>query len=49
MAEGGPHHANTNHPYWPEYLDRLRATGRAGHADNLARFGGRPVHSGLES
>ena len=48
MAEGGPHHANTNHPYWPEYLERLRATGREGHADNLAQYGGRPIHSGLE-
>ena len=48
MAEGGPHHANTNHATWPAYLEHLRATGRNRHADNLARCGGRPVRSGLE-
>ncbi|MCG9895291.1 MAG: sulfatase-like hydrolase/transferase [Fimbriimonadaceae bacterium] len=42
-SEGGPHHANIHDPAWPQYLARLRATGRAGKADQLERLQGRPV------
>lgn len=48
MGEGGPLHANTTRPAWQAYLERLRATGRAHHADRLARLGGQPLRSGLE-
>lgn len=48
IAEGGPLHANEHSPAWAGYLQRLRDTGRAGHAENLERFGGRPMRSGLE-
>jgi arylsulfatase A-like enzyme len=47
IREGGPLHANENSPAWSNYLARLRATGRAHHADNLEKFGGRPFESGL--
>lgn len=48
IAEGGPLHANENHAYWGRYLERLRATGRERHADQLALHGGRPLTSGLD-
>ncbi len=48
IAEGGPLHANEKSQVWQDYLARLRATGRAQHADRLERFGGRPFRSGLE-
>ncbi len=48
IAEGGPLHANVNHSYWGNYLNRLRKTGRAHHADQLVRLGGLPLTSGLE-
>ena len=34
LAEGGPYHARG---HLPAYLERLRATGRAGWADDLVR------------
>lgn len=49
MREGGPLHANTTGMSWQAYLDRLRATGRAHHAEQLAVMGGLPLRSGLES
>ncbi len=49
IGEGGPLHANEHSPGWKKYLERLRATGREHHAENLERFGGRPFTSGLES
>ncbi|MCW5940864.1 MAG: sulfatase [Fimbriimonadaceae bacterium] len=48
VQEDGPLHANERSPEWAAYLDRLRHTGRAYHADRLATFGGRPMRSGLE-
>jgi len=42
IQEGGPHHANERSQPWQHYLERLRATGRSKHADNLEKFGGRP-------
>ena len=42
LAEGGPYHANTNHPDWAKYVGRLRVTGRSEHADWLEKEGGRP-------
>jgi choline-sulfatase len=48
IREGGPLHANERHPSWRRYVERLRQTGRAQHADSLERFGGRPFTSGLE-
>ena len=48
IAEGGPLHANEKSQNWQNYLARLRATGRAHHADNLTRFGGRPFETGLD-
>jgi hypothetical protein len=48
IAEGGPFHANVLSPEWRDYVQRLRDTGRAHHAEKLARFGGRPFNSGLE-
>jgi len=47
IREGGPLHANERHPRWGRYLERLRQTGRAHHAQRLERFGGRPFTSGL--
>lgn len=43
LEEGGPYHANVNHPDWRNYCARLRATGRAKHAEWLEREGGRPL------
>jgi len=48
IREGGPLHANENSPAWRDYLERLRQTGRAHHAEKLEKFGGRPFTSGLE-
>jgi choline-sulfatase len=48
IREGGPLHANEHHPRWRRYLERLRHTGRAHHAQRLEQFGGRPFTSGLE-
>ena len=48
MAEGGPFHANVHSPEWRHYVQRLRETGRAHHAEKLERFGGRPFTTGLE-
>ena len=48
IAEGGPLHANHRHPGWRAYIKRLHATGRDRQADGLARYGGRPLRSGLE-
>lgn len=48
IAEGGPLHANERSAGWKRYVERLRQTGRAHHAENLERFGGRPFTSGLE-
>ena len=48
IAEGGPLHANENSAGWAQYLQRLRDTGRAHHADKLEEYGGRPLTSGLE-
>ena len=48
IAEGGPFHANERSEIWRTFLTRLRATGRAHHADALERYGGRPFTSGLE-
>lgn len=48
IQEGGPHHANERSAEWHAYLDRLRSTGRAHHAERLASEGGRPLRSGLE-
>ena len=48
IAEGGPFHANERSENWRTYLARLRATGRAHHADALEEYGGRPLTSGLE-
>lgn len=47
VDEGGPYHANTNHPDWPAYVARLRATGRSRHADWLEREGGKPKPNGI--
>jgi arylsulfatase A-like enzyme len=48
IAEGGPFHANVHSPEWRDYVQRLRDTGRAHHAEKLVQFGGRPFNSGLE-
>ena len=48
IAEGGPLYANENTQVWRDYLERLRRTGRAHHADKLAAFGGRPTRTGLD-
>jgi arylsulfatase A-like enzyme len=48
IAEGGPLHANEQSADWRNYLQRLRETGRAHHAEQLEVFGGRPMTSGLE-
>ena len=48
IAEGGPFHANENSDDWRNYLARLRATGRAYHAETLHKYGGRPARSGLD-
>lgn len=43
IQEGGPLHANERSAEWVRYLDRLRATGRAHHAEAVASHGGRPI------
>ncbi|MEZ4636833.1 MAG: sulfatase [Caldilineaceae bacterium] len=48
IAEGGPLHANEHSKPWRDYLQRLRDTGRGHHADNLEKYGGRPMRTGLE-
>ena len=35
MREGGPYHAHYRSPAFAEYLERLRATGRAAGAEAL--------------
>ena len=42
IAEGGPLHANVHSLDWQDYLQRLRDTDRAHHADMLEVFEGRP-------
>ena len=49
MAEGGPYHARTGSAEWQGYLERLRQTGRAHHAESLEAYGGRPYETGLET
>jgi choline-sulfatase len=46
LREGGAHHT---HGFLPDYLKRLRATGRAAHADKLARLHPDEVNNGGES
>jgi arylsulfatase A-like enzyme len=48
IAEGGPLHANEHGRDWHDYLERLKSTGRAHHAEKLKAFGGRPFESGLK-
>ena len=43
MREGGPFHANDNSPEIPNYLGRLRTTGREYYADWLKENGSKPV------
>ncbi len=47
IAEGGPLHANIHSTDWRDYLQRLRQTGRAHHAEKLEKFEGRPFTTGL--
>ena len=49
VRAGGPLHANEHSKEWHNYLQRLRATGREQHAENLQRFGGRLFASGLDA
>ncbi|MEM7034396.1 MAG: sulfatase [Chloroflexota bacterium] len=48
IQEGGPFHANSNSMQWQMYLEHLRATDRAHHADMLDEYQGKPFTSGLE-
>ena len=45
IKEGGPLHANENDPQWTAYIERLRQTNRASHADRLNQIGGLPIPS----
>ena len=45
IQEGGPLHARHNGGDWRQYCDRLKATGRADHADWLLKNGGKPRDS----
>lgn len=42
QSEGGPYHARVNGPEWAPYMERLRSTGRAHHAQWLEANGNAP-------
>ena len=48
LAEGGPFHANENSEVFTNYLQRLRDTGRAHHAETLETIKGNPLPSDPE-